>query len=389
MAESFDKNDIKFDDDFIKSALITSLSGIEASNDLISETISKCHSAIDLNKKEKDRKSILPWVYRLGAPLAVGAIVLVFMLNGNHLLIKSNDMAEAGKAKPFPSSAPVTEANDFVAGASFTESKNDAQDKRTLPQISFSQEIESTMSAAPSSTPELPKLAKGFDYITDGNIQSMNSFSYTTDSNYRAGEEASNEVFMEILSKYNVTNRVSLTMSGRGAIYVNALVEGGVDIELLKTVKSYKEILSNSGYYVLPLVNQYGNIDVLLSVNRYDSKKESANEVSVAEIKYASEQGDYTAVNNSYGSDITEKVGDVLFDSEKIETLFKEAGYKDISEILIVDINYGMDFVVFATADGKELCLPLMITDGLLGIENRKVYKCDEFFKIVGEKMQK
>ena len=85
--------------------------------------------------------------------------------------------------------------------------------------------------------------------------------------------------------------------------------------------------------------------------------------------------------------DVTARENEILFDLENLKNLVLVAGYKTISEIVIADINDGMDFLVFVKADGVELAVPCFTDSGLFGLENNKVYAREDLFEIIGNNM--
>ena len=81
MAESYDrKTSLSITDDMIKEALKSGLSSIKASDTLINRTLEKCENVITEDKKQsKKSRSFMNMVYKFGAPLAAGALVLVLI----------------------------------------------------------------------------------------------------------------------------------------------------------------------------------------------------------------------------------------------------------------------------------------------------------------------
>jgi hypothetical protein len=81
MAESYDrKTSLSITDDMIKEALKSGLSSIKSSDTLINRTLEKCENVITEDKKQsKKSRSFMNMVYKFGAPLAAGALVLVLI----------------------------------------------------------------------------------------------------------------------------------------------------------------------------------------------------------------------------------------------------------------------------------------------------------------------
>jgi len=191
--------------------------------------------------------------------------------------------------------------------------------------------------------------------------------------------------FIGIANQYNDMNGTDLTLDQEGIIGVHTLVETGVNANSLLNAQSYREILSGKGYWVLPLRDSQGAVEMLLNVNAINADNEELD-VSGNNFEYGSDGQEYLAAIQPSG-DVTARENEILFDLESLKNLVLDAGYKTISEIVIADINDGMDFLVFAQADGAELAVPCFTNSGLFGLENNKVYARDELFEIIGNNM--
>lgn len=105
MAESFDRNtSYSITDDMIKEALKSGLSSIKASDDLINLTLEKCQKEITEEKQSKKTRSFINMAYKLGAPLAAGALVLVLILTIPGVN-NSSKTSEAAPQAPMASAA--------------------------------------------------------------------------------------------------------------------------------------------------------------------------------------------------------------------------------------------------------------------------------------------
>lgn len=93
MAESYNrKTSLSVIDDMIKEALKSGLSSIKASENLINLTLEKCQTEIIKDSQKKKSKNFITMTYKLGVPLAAGALVLllIFMMPGVYNLKKAS-----------------------------------------------------------------------------------------------------------------------------------------------------------------------------------------------------------------------------------------------------------------------------------------------------------
>ena len=388
MAKSLDEKNSSFiNDDIIREALKTGLKSIQASEDLVRETLSKCQN--ELNQGEKHQRNsktlIMPWVYKLGAPLAAGALVLVLVFNGSPMMSKNQEAAAAPQA----SNAESVEIGSVVAAD---------QDALSGDQGKRSDEFSITFdeSRAPSATPspEVPENGLAIKSFTDGDstyllapLKSLQSSLNDTKNEVESDEARNRDVFVGAVSEYNTANSTQFTLNEAGVTRIQTVIPTGVDSEMLVKAKSYKELLNDTGYWALPLKNTNGIMEGLLTVNALNSENMDFS-ISSQDIIYTHEQKQYVISTHPIGAFISKNY-EMMFDSDSLIKWVEAKGYKNVYDPVVVDINYGTDFLVFLEADRQELAIPFLIDPGLFGLESKRVYARDELFKIISEQMVK
>lgn len=387
MAKSFDKmdNSPAISDDMIKEALKTGLSSIAASDELVKKTLDKCQDQITNGKQsyKAGKSSIMPWVYKLGAPLAVGAMVLVLVFGGNQPFSKNKISESAPQASNSEFSQEASES-----GSAFKKDTLDEENARSASElhIQFSEEVAPSVEpATDAGSGEM--LMYGFAADSDyAGLQTLNSLSNRTKNNVAGSPDDSMGVFNAIVSQYNSSNGTQLTLDEVSVTRVYTLLPGGVNSNLLSDAGSYKEILSNEGYWALPLKNVQGVIEKILSVNLLDDGNPNMT-VSSEDLQVKLNQDEFL-VSSEPAGDITSRGNQMIFDANSLVNKVKAEEYQSVSETIVVDVNYGSDFLVFVNADGQELAIPFFTTDNLFGLENKKIYARDELFKIISNDMQ-
>lgn len=388
MAKLSDKKDkLSFiNDDTIKDALKTGLSSIQTSDELVRKTLANCQSELDLKKYNQKIRSVafMPWVFKLGAPLAAGALVMVLALNGNQLISRDKYTASA------PQESNAT--SSFENGGAFAKSAGkDEESLRSsaLPEIAFSEA--GTPSEAPASKGDTGDMSPRItsDAMTKyayGSLQAINSLPNRSPNDSTRGHVETIDAFNGIVSQYNTTNGTQLSLEEAGVTRIQTLVQSGVNADMLLNVKSYRDIVSDEGYWALPLKNAQGVMEGLLSVNAIDDRNPNMT-ISSNDLLYSYKQEEFIASTNPQGAFVYKNC-ELMFDADGLVTLIEAKGYKTVSETIVVDINYGMDFIVFAEADGQELSIPFLTNESLFGLENSKIYARDELFNILSEHIQ-
>jgi hypothetical protein len=364
----------------IKEAFKTGLTGIAASDDLVSITLDKCLNEVRVDKNRKTGKwFITPWVYRLGAPLAAGALLLILFFGGNQLF--SNRKAS--------DSAPQTLTNEAASGAAKSAAAPDSKEKSrsaAAPEIAFSEEVPP---AAPSEGYGGEATVRSFAADVskdDGSTpKALNSMLNRT-SNKEAGSiEGSMDLFETVVNTYNSTKGTRLTLDKTGITRVRTLLQDGINAESLKNAGSYNDILSDEGYWALPLKNSQGYLETIVDVNTIDKDNPNMS-VSSSDIPVKFNNEQYLVSEQPSG--ILYEGNNIAFDVVSIRNMVLAQGYKSVSEAVIADINYGKDFLAFMNADGKEIAVPVLTSGNLFGLENRKIYNRDELFKVIINNMQ-
>ena len=69
--------------------------------------------------------------------------------------------------------------------------------------------------------------------------------------------------------------------------------------------------------------------------------------------------------------------------------MISEMGYEldNKAETIVVDINYGYDFIVLADTKKEKLVIPFLADESLFGVVNKRIYAWPEFVKIVSTSM--
>lgn len=380
MAKSFDREIVldTINDDLIKEALKEGLTSIKASDNLIMNTIARCQNEITNEKQKHKTKKIMPWLYKLGAPLAAGALILVLLINGNGILLKKSAdlMPQASSMK-----APTNE---------------NAMDSFAVPEDKRQEGLASAPASEPDAMEADPELnAKGsgksfgssqFNTLDNGGSIAFLNSSVNRSSNNTAGSlEESIEVFHSITEQYNTVNNTKLDLEEDAITRIHTVIAEGVSAEELINTKSYLEILSNEGYWALPLKSEAGAIEEILTVNTIDSSDPNIA-ISNRDTVFVVDKVSYlvSALENSkYIS--TELVD--IFNSNTLNSIVSDSGYKNDSEIIVADINRGMDFVALARVNGNEIAIPLLTNELVFNLTNRRVYFWDEFCKVVSMSM--
>lgn len=375
MAELFDRsgNFPAISDDKIKEALKTGLMSIQPSNDLINETLDKCKSEIlNVNHVKTGKPMGFSLVYKLGASLAAGVLLLVLLLDGNTSLFRM----KTSESAPMASAAQSAPESGSAFGCTDNMRSSDDVD------IMFSE-------AAPAETP-IPSpsggeatgmIMKGFkgDFRGDAafTLQSLNSLPYGSVNESAGTIEDSITLFNSAVEHYNNKNGTDFTLNKNDILRINTLVQGGVSADLLLSANSFNDILSGEGYWALSITDSQG-LKMVLSVAELDNIGSDAA-VSINELIF--DFGQKKLVLSTQPS--------TLIDTFSLREKASEEGFKTDSEIVVADINYGMDFIAFMGAGGQELAIPVLTNSNVGGLESMKIYGRDELFKTISENMLK
>jgi hypothetical protein len=398
MAESLDRkfNNDKINDDMIKDALKTGLSSIKASDYLVNKTLLKCQAEIEKGKQEKKPRVFLPWILKLGTPLAAGALVLVLAINTGNLRMKDSSpnlmaapQASAGDIKSFERAnrADLFEAPTPSPSASSVPESEEENDKlfgtvqgESNLTIHFSEKAVDDNSD--ETKPEEGENA-GTSETPSSTTRKENTALFSSSKRETGIMEASiagmTEPFREIVNVYNQANETELILREEAILRVSCLLKEGVSAQLLIDSEDYSEIISDEGYWALPLVNLNGDIEKILTVCDYDQIDPDA--VSGMDIIYTIERNKYIvselSVGDSIGADLKDLLSQILYSIGDISR----------SGLVIIDINNGTDFIAITQMGEQTAIVPLLMNDGLYGLKNKKIYNWAFFTRTVGNNL--
>lgn len=393
--------DSTINDDIIKNALNAEFTRIHTSESLASKTLSICKKEIE-KKSEKSQKKIsnMSWVLKFGAPMAVGALVMVIMLNIPNIGHKLSDMSPKSSSTE---SVPVPSSSDeALMSKSFNgiDEKSDKSFSYGIRGEGLSEENGSNESDGAKES-EAPSEDLGYGQgmtvmqgvtgdlaVQFSEGRSLNSSENRTKNKILGNaldEKETIEIFNSIVTQYNTITSKQLSLYESGVVWIQTLINTGVTQQMLINMSDYHDILSGEGYWLLPLKNSLGVIEDLISVN----------DININNKDIVIDNNDFTFTLNGISFLVSphtsgKTVGmnyDLIFTPSGVKELVKSAGYKNVSDITIIDINYGMDFVVMLKADEKDLCIPFVLDESYLGIKNKMIYNIDEFVKIIIDTM--
>lgn len=388
MAKSFTKNDpVAVNDDLIREALKTGLSSIRASDDLLEKTLAKCQNEIAKTAVSRRNRSFsfMPLVYKIGAPLAAGALILVLALNGGQPLLKGKNAASAPEAAMYDAATAENSAmqrsakrenGTLAAAPSAAASAASSGDL----EIQFSEEAPAAEFKSDDSAQKFSiEMAMGDSYT----LNALNSSLNRTKNEAVPAKTESMKAFKAIVDQYNKTNGTRFTLYEDGITRIQTLVISGVNSEMLQKTKSFRDLLSGEGYWLLPLRNSSEKIEHILNINTVDASNPGLS-VSNRDLIVNVDNADYLVSTNDEVISQAAKFS-LMFDSNALTEAVKAKGYDNIKTINIIDINYGLDYIIFVEADGKELGIPLLINENMLGLTNNSVYEREELFRIISQ----
>jgi len=377
MAESNERRvPFSVSDDMIKEVLKSGLSEIKASDELINITLEKCQAEIE-NKQKKQSRKFMFMTYKVGAPLAAGALALVLILNSGGLFTKKTySGTPTAMEGPVPSAAAVPE--DAAGSVNINTDEQVASYGFAAPQVAS----ESTrLPGKGTQMPEEP--SSGLSVMRFGeDTAALNSLANRSANNDEPSPDKLDRLFTAITELYNLKNGTKLGLAKEGITRIYTLPKSGVNAETLQKANDFHEILSGEGYWALPLKNQDGIIDTVLTVAEDVAPAETS--VSDSDTVYSVEEKEFIVSSLEKGSIIGSELYE-LFDKSAISGLISKAGYKydNEAEIIIADINYGNDFIVLTQAGNEKLVVPMLTNEDLFGVVNKKVYTWPEFVRII------
>ncbi|MCX7771958.1 MAG: hypothetical protein N2376_02455 [Clostridia bacterium] len=394
MAESFIKGGQQgkqgenraLNDDILRQALKSGLTSINASDELVKRTLNRCKEEIDaVSLNQSSRKFSYSWVYKLGAPIAACALVVVLAFGSGNLFTarqKTSNLAmPSASESASPSASALLDSNSAMKANEAGADGVSAQQNEITPMAKFEKPVSSDSASRSVGNQDSNGFAgEASQKRLAPAITSLNSLPGST-FDIDATESVPTAAFDGIVAAYNQANALNLMLDKGQVTLVNALAPSGAAKSTFQNAKNTDVILSGNRYWMLPLKNQNGAVEAVLAVNTYNDN-DPAQPISSNEILYKNGEEGYKANALGAGPSVYQTLPEV-FDTASLKALFEASGYSNISDLVIVDINYGMDFMAFAKSDGKELGMPLLTSGNFLGLENRKVYLRDELFKFI------
>jgi len=382
MAESLDrkdKNNNVINDDMIRDALKTELSSIKASDYLINKTLLRCQEEIEKGSKKKEERSIMPWILKLGTPLAAGALVLVLLFNTNLFRATKGETAAAPHASAGASN---------LAGVQNTSSNETPADV-PAPSLGYSRDEagEALVKAEGEDKLQItfgsPNTGKSADRQKDSSLRSSTN-NETNDSAVFGSELW--QLFDDIVDVYNQANETQLKLDTLSVTRISCLVKEAADPQVLMGAQNFDEIVSDEGYWALPLLNADSNIEKILTVCNYDLK-DADTEITSDDILYTIERKQYIVSELPAGAENLYLTFELLHMGSSSEVL---EGHTDIREstVMVVDINDGMDFLYLSGSSGSRTAIPYLTHEGLFSLENGKEYTWDEFVETVSQSLE-
>lgn len=401
MAESLDRKQKNnaINDDIIKDALKTGLSSIKASDYLVNKTLLKCQEEIENGKQEKKNKPVIPWVLKLGTPLVAGALVLILIVNTGNLRMKgssSPDMAPQiatasggadntqgilGFSESKPMEAPAPSAEAAVSAAPSADIKFEISEDEGVEDGVGSGEEGNGDRAEPVEgdlTLGSPNSDKGIDRTR---ISALYSSDKREPDIMNVSITELEQPFKEIVNLNNQANDTELILREEAILRVSCLIKDGVSAQKLKETDDFNKILSGEGYWALPLINKNGDIEKILTVCSYDTDNPEVA-VSDLDVIYTIDRKKYIVseleVGDNIGADLKMLLSDILVSLGDIN----ESG------LVIIDINYGTDFIAIVDMGERKMIVPLLMNDGIFGLENKKIYNWAFFKRTVSESLE-
>ena len=372
MAESFNSADNSRapNDDMIKQALKTELGHLKASDDLIGKTLDRCSAELDRNTGSKSFLSLI-WnktSLRYCATVVTAClIVLVFIVKYPSLFgPKSSPDGNMSIARTQAAADDLgASANTSGAESPLSKSANDY-----------------TIQASPTPAPELaPSIAGdssnqvGLMFTESAVPKALNSLNGYGNNQARGNEAASVEALNTVVIAFNQNNGTQYSFDENRILSVSTVSKEGITSDKLRKTADYHEIIDAGNYWILPLKDNNGEISTLLPVFEAGIQDGSEPSYDVA-ITFSGEMW-MSSVTLAISTD--ENTINLLLDGKALEKLVQDTeGVKQVSEVIIADINNGRDFMAFITADGKEYAIPLFMSITSSSLVNGQAYSLRE-----------
>jgi hypothetical protein len=361
MAESWKDNANKsLDDDFLRKALKAELSELKASDALIAKTLEKCREEVMKPEKPQKRNSINSLVFRYGGALAACllVVVLAYSMGLGNMAKGTSPRDNASMAAP-SASAEAGSYSKMTTGRASEEFANSAD--MGIADAAGMEDVD-TPSESPIPAPTSDQLLGLTSYQSIA-PEKLESIAYGSESNGNAERDSAQNVIEVIVSDFNLKNGTHYNYDSEAVFNVSSVADGGLSVESLKSAKSFQDLLGTRSYWVVPLRDQEGAIVSMLPFFSTGTEKSRRDETEL-NITYTEAYGGW-AVSNDIA---------LPYNSQLLEYLKSP----ETDEITIVDINAGVDFIVFLTRDGTEYGIPFMVSLHADTLVNGKLYTAKE-----------
>lgn len=361
-------------DDIIRNALKTELDELKASDELVRKTLEKCRSELEVPREKPSGMLVFNKVaMRFGGTLAACLLITVLVVTlGFNGMSKNKSMApntaQFADESAAPAPAPEAAATRYELDKSTGMAKGDMRTNE-----------DSFQAAAPEAPaePEAGEAPAGADGIMMAGLRGpvqLESLNYGGIGGSASKIALSQSAKEALLKDYNLQNGSAYILNDTEAISVTALKDGGLSAEAIDLAQSYQDLASPRGYWVIPLNDPMGNPAMMLPVFHGDlSKEEKEN----------------TGLNLTYSSDGS------IWNASAYATLPANVGLVDWikapadsgTKPMVLDINRGMDFLVFYTLDGKEYGIPFFSFLNLTGLENGRIYEVSTLLDLLSQSL--
>lgn len=382
-------------EDELKAALKDGLHSMKASDELRSRTLEICLNELEKEKKKARIFGISRNRFVIGSLASAAACALVVSLFYISFPLKDlamkNSMPQitaAGGSKDGNESGRIV-AFDSGLDANKEEYSGDTTDVAPSPAPSAAE------SAVPSdAAPEAPTLSAingesaqledpdsdrviiSFnEQINSSALNSLGSSVLAVSGFNGASTGTAQEAAESILKSYNTEKSAAYTLNDKEVFTVYGAVSEKITVKGLEGVNSYKELVNDSGYYATPLYDTSGNLSALLSYSLMPELTDDTAKVSVRGATATDTEGrTWIYMDNTLVSEKPEGMN-LLFNVAEAKSVIKEvSGSQAVSTPVVLDIRYGMDYILFATSGGAEYGIPYVSDEERYDLSNGKVY---------------
>ncbi len=384
-------------EDELKAALKDGLHSMKASDELRSRTLELC-----LNELEKEKtKARIFGISRnrfvigsLASAAACALVVSLFYISFplKDLAMKSsmpgNQAAAAGESQEGKETGRIV-AFDNGSDAHKEEYSGDTADAAPSPAPTaadspeasafYSEEPPHTGSSGKSAEPsesDADRIIITFsEQANSAALNSLGSSVLAVPGFNGANSGNAKEAAESILKRYNTEKSVAYAINDNEVFTVYGTVSDKVTVKGLEGVNSYKELVDDSGYYATPLYDSNGNLSALLSYSLMPELTDDTVRVSVRGTTATDTEGrTWIYMDNTLVSEKPEGMN-LLYNVTEAKSAIKEiSGSQAVSTPVVLDIRYGMDYILFATSGGAEYGIPYVSDEERYDLTNGKVY---------------